>query len=136
MKRHLNLAPPFVAHAPADEPFFEELTAFLEVGCDAVHFTPDTAVKPGDDLISVAETGRGAADILVLPLSPASNPARWEVERWKPFLSARASGADAHIASLVLEECTFPTLLRRGLQFFEASVDRLAAMRQLKRWGT
>jgi hypothetical protein len=69
-----------------------------------------------------------SADILVLLLSPASNPAHWPRERWEPLLS------DIPVAILLLEECTFPKLLRRGLKFFDATAERLPAMRRLKRW--
>jgi hypothetical protein len=123
----------FLAHAPADGPFAQELVNFLETGCDSVSFTPDTAIQPGFDLVSTAETGL-LADVLVLLLSPASNPSRWVRKRWEPVLFPPASGTAARIAIVLLEECAFPPLLRRGLKFFDASGERLAAMRRMKRW--
>jgi hypothetical protein len=123
----------FLAHADADAPFAQELGTFLEIGCDAIYFVPDAAIKPGHDLISAVESGH-SADILVLLLSAASNPPRWPCEMWKPLLSPRTSEADTRIAIFLLEECPFPPLLRRGLKFFDATVERLPSMRQLKRW--
>jgi pentatricopeptide repeat protein len=122
----------FLAHSAADAPFAEELSAFLEAGCDAVSLARDGLIKPGQDLLRAAETGQ-SADILILLLSPASNPPRWPRERWEP-LFARNQEADTRSAVFLLEECVFPALLRRGLSFFDATADRLPAMRRLKRW--
>ncbi len=123
----------FPAHAQADAPFAQRFSAFLEAGCDGLCFAADAAIKPGHDLISAAELGQ-SADILVLLLSPASNPPRWFRERWEPLLLRRDADADTRIAIVLLEECAFPPLLRRGLRFFDATTDRLAALRQFKRW--
>jgi hypothetical protein len=123
----------FLAHAHADAPLAQQLRTFLETGCEVVCFLPDAAIKPGHDLMSAAELGH-SADILVLLLSPASNPPRWSRERWEPLLFRRTSEADTRIAIFLLEECAFPPLLRRGLKFFDATMERLPAMRQLKRW--
>jgi hypothetical protein len=123
----------FLAHADGDEPLAQQLRAFLEIGCDAVCFAPDDVIKPGQDLISTAELGH-SADILVLLLSPASNPRRWPRERWEPLLFHTASEGNTRTAILLLEECAFPPLLRRGLKFFNATREWLPAIRQLKRW--
>ena len=120
----------FLAHATADAAFARELTNFLEAGCDDIDFTPDSAILPGHDLIDTAETGR-AADVLVVLISPSSNPPRWPREKWEPVF---AEAGTTPIAIFLLEECTFPDLLRRGLNFFDATKDRLASMRRLKRW--
>jgi hypothetical protein len=122
----------FLAHSPTDAPFAQELPTFLETGCDAVSFASDGAIKPGEDLISAAEIGQ-SADVFIVLLSPASNPPRWPRERWEPLLT-RQPQADTHVAVVLLEECTFPLLLRRGLGFFDATKQHLPAMRQLKRW--
>ncbi len=119
----------FLAHAPADADFARELTSFLEAGCDDLDFTPDSVILTGHDLIDTAEMGK-AADVLIVLISPASNPSRWVREKWEPVLT----DSDARVAIVLIEECTFPPLLRRGLNFFDATKDRLASMRRLKRW--
>ena len=112
----------------SDAPFAEELKSFLEAGCDGIFILPDSAIRNGQDLLSTAETV-DAADVLVLLLSPASNPARWRREVWEPLIAGHA-----HVSTFLLEECTFPLLLRRGSGFFDGTATRLAAIRQLKRW--
>lgn len=123
----------FLAHAPLDAPFAQQLRTFLEIGCDAVCFAPDDVIRTSQDLISAAELGH-SADILVLLLSPASNPPQWHRQRWEPILLHTASEDNTRIAIFLLEECVFPPLLRRKLKFFEATGERLPVMRQLKRW--
>jgi hypothetical protein len=123
----------FLAHAEADAPLAQELRSFLEIGCNEVCFASDAVIKPGDDLISAAELGH-SADILILLLSTASNPPRWPRERWEPVLFHRPPATDTRIAVFLPEECAFPALLRRGLKFFDATRERLPAMRHLKRW--
>jgi hypothetical protein len=118
----------FILHAANDAPFADELKCFLEAGCDGICITPDSAIRPGQDLLSTAEMV-DAADVLVLLLSPASNPARWRREVWEPLIAGHT-----HVSTFLLEECTFPLLLRRGSGFFDGTIRRLAAMRQLKRW--
>jgi hypothetical protein len=123
----------FPAHAPADAAFAKEIGDFLESGFDAVTVAPDAVIKPGRDLISAARLGH-SADVLVLLLSPASNPPRWPREVWEPILLRPASETGTHIAVFLLEECAFPPLLRRGLRFFDATRGHLPSMRELKRW--
>jgi pentatricopeptide repeat protein len=123
----------FPAHAPTDAPFARELSAFLESGCEAVSFIADAAIKPGEDMIDAAETGL-SADVLVIILSSASNPARWLRERWEPILFGRALETNTRVAIFLSEECAFPPLFRRLLKFFDATAGRLEAMRRLKRW--
>lgn len=106
-----------------------ELTAFLESACD-VSIAADSAIRPGEDLIDLADTGL-SCNVLVLVLSPASNPARWPRDRWEPVLFDDT--AETQIATFLLEECAFPALLRRQ-KFFDATAGWLAAMRRLKRW--
>ena len=122
-----------MAHAEADATAARELGAFLEVGCDVSFLGEDGLIGPGDDLIAAAENGL-AADLLVLLLSPASNPARWVRERWEPVLFARAAEMGTRVAVVLLEECAFPALLRRGGGFCDATANRMAGWRRLKRW--
>lgn len=118
----------FILHAAADADFAIELSAFLEAGCDGISITPDSAIRPDQDLLSTAEMV-DTADVLILLLSPASNPQRWRREIWEPLLAGRP-----RVSTFLMEECTFPLLLRRGSGFFDGTTARLHAMRQLKRW--
>ena len=123
----------FPAHAPADEPFARQLTLFLEAGCDEVPVASDAVVTPGADLLSSAETGL-SADVLLLLLSPASNLARWQRERWEPILFAQAEEAGTRVGVVLLGACNFPDLFRRKLRFFDATSDTRFALRGIKRW--
>jgi hypothetical protein len=123
----------FPAHVPADAPFARELTLFLESGCDQVCVASDTVVGLGADLLASAEIGL-SADVLLLLLSPASNLARWQRERWERVLFAQAEEADTRVGVVLLGTCSFPELFRRRLRFFEASSDTLSALRGIKRW--
>jgi hypothetical protein len=118
----------FILHAANDASFADELKSFLEAGCDGICITPDSAIRHGQDLLSTAEMV-DAADVLVILLSPASNPARWRREVWEPLIAGHT-----HVSTFLLEECAFPPLLRRSSGFFDGTATRLAAMRQLKRW--
>jgi hypothetical protein len=123
----------FPAHAPADAPFALELSRFLEVGCDALCFPSDGAIRDGQDLLTAAEAGL-SSDLLVLILSPASNLHRWPLERWQSILIRQAAEVGTRVAVVLLEACEFPLLLRRSLKFFDATENRLGALRRLKRW--
>jgi hypothetical protein len=123
----------FPAHAPADSAIARELSLFVEAGCDALCPTLDAAIRPGEDLLSAAEIGL-SADVAILLISPASTLPRWPLERWQSILFAGAEEAGTRVAVVLLEPCAFPDLFRRKLKFFDASVDRLAAFRKLKRW--
>jgi hypothetical protein len=120
----------FLAHAAPDHEFASRLTAFLEFGCDVTCYT-DEGLGPGEDLIARAEEGL-ASDLLVLLLSAASCSSRWPRDRWEPVLFDQAREAGVQVVSVLLEDCPFPPLLRRR-NFIDATGDRLAAMRLLKR---
>jgi pentatricopeptide repeat protein len=122
----------FLAHASADASAAQEIRTFIEAGCDGVRFAPDAAIQPGQDLFAAAESGL-SEHVLVLLLSPASNPARWPLQSWEPFLHPPAADG-AKIAIFLLQDCVFPGRLRRGLRLFDGTAERLTAMRQLKRW--
>jgi hypothetical protein len=122
----------FPVHHHSDTPFVHELAAFLESGCDALCFTEDGVLRAGEDLVSRAETGL-SADLLLLVLSAASNPARWIREKWEPILFGEAAEVGACVAVVLLEECEFPAVFRRKLKVFDATINRLAALRRLKR---
>ena len=123
----------FPAHAPEDARFAQELSTFLEAGCDAVCQTADAAIRPSQDLIDAAGEGL-SADVLILLLSPKSTLPQWDRERWEPVLFDEATELNTRVAVILLAECAFPGLLRRQLKFFDATRDRMTAMRKLKRW--
>jgi len=122
----------FLAHAESDREFARELAAFLEFGCDATCYLEEGAIADGADLIAKAGDGL-AADVLVLLLSEASWPARLPRQQWEPVLFDQAREAATEVVSIALGECPFPELLRRR-NFFDASANRRAAMRTVKRW--
>jgi hypothetical protein len=123
----------FIAHAAANAEFAHQLGAFLETGCDVNIFHEDGIIQPGQDLIATSEAGL-AADILVLLISPASNPSRWDRARWERVLITGAAESDTRLAVVLIEECPFPALLRRGSGFCDGTESPLAAIRHLKRW--
>jgi hypothetical protein len=122
----------FIAHARSDSDFARRLADFLEFGCNVRCYLEDGLIREGQDLISSAEDGL-AADVLVLLLSPASSPTRWVRERWEPILFDRARRGDVEVVTVLLQECSFPPLLRRR-NFIDGTTNRLTAQRMLKRW--
>ncbi len=123
----------YPAHAPEDALFARELGEFLESGCDVVCLPTEAAIKPGEDLLNTVELGH-SADVVVVLLSGASNLHNWHRERWTPLLLPSPAESETQVAVFLLEDCTFPALLRRGSKFFDATSDRLSALRRLKRW--
>ncbi len=121
----------FLAHARADHDAARQLAGFLEFGCDLTCFVEDGLIGEDRDLIAVAEEGL-SADVLVLLLSPASSPARWVRERWEPVLFDAARRGGVEVVTVLLQECSFPPLLRRR-NFIDGTTDRLRAWRLLKR---
>jgi hypothetical protein len=122
----------FFVHAPADREFAREVAEFLESGCGLTCYVEDGLIGKGQDIISKAEEGL-TADVIALLLSPSSSPPRWPRERWEPALVDRAKDNHVDVVTLLLEECSFPQLLRRR-NFIDATVNRGAARRLLKRW--
>lgn len=122
----------FLAHADADGPFAEALAEFLEFGCEVRCTVEGASIPAGGDLVAKAEEGLGF-DVLVLILSRASCPKRWKREVWEPVLFTHAREAKVNLITILLADCPFPELLRRG-KFIDARGDTLGAMRLLKRW--
>ena len=122
----------FLAHARAEHDVARQLAEFLEFGCNLTCYVEDGLIGGEQDLISMAEEGL-SADVLVLLLSPTSSPARWVRERWEPVLfdQARRDGVD--VVTVLLQECSFPPLLRRR-NFIDGTTSRLTTRRLLKRW--
>jgi hypothetical protein len=126
------LATAFFAHSPSDHGFAAGLAGFLEFGCNLTCYVNDGQIGENQDLIAKAEEGL-CADVLVLLLSPSSCPIKWVRERWEPVLSDRAKQDGVEVVTMLLQECSFPPLLRRR-NFIDATANRLTAQRLLKRW--
>lgn len=126
------VATAFLAHGLRDHDFARHLAEFLEFGCDLTCYVDEARIDENQDLISKAEEGL-SADVLVLLLSPASSPTQWVRERWEPVLFDQAKQSGVEVVTVLLEECSFPQLLRRK-NFIDASANRLKAQRLLKRW--
>jgi hypothetical protein len=122
----------FFAHARSDHDVARRLAGFLEFGCHLTCCVDEGQIGENQDLISKAEEGLGA-DVLLLLLSPSSSPTRWVRERWEPVLFEQARQAKVEVVTMLLQECSFPPLLRRR-NFIDATTNRLTAQRLLKRW--
>jgi len=122
----------FFVHAAHDHHFARQLAEFLEFGCDLTCYVEDGLIGDGQDVISKAEEGL-SADVLVLLLSPSSSLSRWARERWESVLVHEAKRSGTEVVIVLLEECSFPPLLRRR-DFIDGTKNRLAARRLLKRW--
>ena len=126
------MATAFFAHARPDHDVASRLARFLEFGCDLTCCVDDGQISENQDLIAKAEEGL-CADVLLLLLSPSSSPTRWVRERWEPVLFEQARHAKVEVVTMLLQECSFPPLLRRR-NFIDATTNWLTARRLLKRW--
>src|SRR5487761_2438194 len=118
----LQRSPVFLAHAAADHAYARELAAFLEAGCD-VRCDPDEGLlRPGQDLVELAEQCSGH---LVLLLSKDSWPERLPRQRWGSVL------LELPLGCMLVNPRPFPELLRRRA-FFDVKDGN--ARRGLKRW--
>jgi hypothetical protein len=122
----------FLAHSCRDRDAAIDLAAFLEFGCNLTCYVDDGQIGENQDLIAKAEEGL-CADVLLLLLSPSSSPTRWVRERWEPVLFDRAKRDKVEVATILLQQCSFPPLLRRR-NFIDATTNWLTARRLLKRW--
>ena len=122
----------FLAHARAEHDVARQLAEFLEFGCNLTCYVEDGLIGGEQDLISMAEEGL-SADVLVLLLSPTSSPARWVRERWEPVLFDQARRGGVEVVTVLLQECSFPPLLRRR-NFIDGTTNQLTTRRLLKRW--
>jgi hypothetical protein len=116
-----------ICHALEDTAVVGEIAVYLEINCA---LTVSCEVRP--DLIDAVEIGL-SADIVLVALSPASAPNPWKRERWEPVFLRQPGLLGTRIACLLLRECRFPELFRRG-SFFDLSADSLNGMRAVKRW--
>jgi hypothetical protein len=127
-----RLVTAFFAHARPDHDCVVRLAEFLDCGCNLTCYVDDGQIGEDQDLISKAEEGL-CADVLLLLLSPSSSPTRWMRERWEPVLFERAKQGKVEVVTMLLRECSFPSLLRRR-NFIDATANPLTARRLLKRW--
>jgi hypothetical protein len=116
-----------ICHAAEDAALAGEIAAYLESNCALT-----VSLEEGDDLVGAVEIGL-SADIVLAVLSPASVPKPWKRETWEPVFLRQPGLLGSRLACLLLRECRFPELFRRG-SFFDLSGDSLAGMRALKRW--
>jgi len=116
-----------ICHAPEDAALVSEIAAYLEINCALT-----VSREQSRDLIDAVEVGL-SADIVLVALSPASAPNPWKRERWEPVFLRQPGVLGTRLACLLLRECRFPELFRRG-SFFDLSADSLTGMRGLKRW--
>lgn len=116
-----------ICHAGEDAAIAGEIAAYLESNCALT-----VSLEEADDLVGAVEIGL-SADIVLAALSPASVPKPWKRETWEPVFLRQPGLLGSRLACLLLGECRFPELFRRG-SFFDFSGDSLAGMRALKRW--
>ena len=116
-----------ICHAPGDAAAVGEIAAYLEINCALT-----VSCEKKQDLIDAVEIGL-SADIVLVALSPASAPNPWKRERWEPVFLRQPGVLGTRMACLLLRECPFPPLFRRG-SFFDLSGDSLNGMRAVKRW--
>ena len=121
-----------VCHAAADAPFAQELAGLLEANFALSVARDEGMVRPDFDLVDAAELAI-SSDLALVLLSSASVPAVWTRARWEPVLLTTPRELGTPIAFLLLDDCKFPELLRRGT-FFDLRRDRLTGQRALKRW--
>jgi len=121
-----------ICHAREDAALAGEIAAYLEANCALTVSREEVSSQERPDLIDAVEIGL-SADIALVALSPASVPSFWKRERWEPVFLRQPGALGTRLACLLLRECRFPELFRRG-NFFDLSGDPLAGMRALKRW--
>ncbi|MGA2182784.1 MAG: toll/interleukin-1 receptor domain-containing protein [Bryobacteraceae bacterium] len=121
-----------LCHVAEDASFAYELAGFLETNLPLTIARDEGMVRPGFDLVDAAEWGL-SADLALVLLSPESVPGVWVRARWEPVLLAGPREFGTLIAFLLLDDCKFPELLRRGV-FFDLRQSRLEGQRALKRW--
>jgi len=123
----LALQSAIICHAAEDGAIADEIAAYVESNCALT-----VSREESPDLVGAVEIGL-SADIVLAALSPASVPKPWKRETWEPVFLRQPGLLGSRLACLLLRECRFPELFRRG-SFFDLSGDSLAGLRGLKRW--
>jgi hypothetical protein len=121
-----------ICHALEDDAVAGEIAAYLEANCALTISHEYVSPEKRRDLIDAVEIGL-SADIALVALSPASVSNPWKRERWEPVFLRQPGVLGTRMACLLLRDCRFPELFRRG-SFFDLSGDSLTGMRALKRW--
>jgi TIR domain len=121
-----------ICHAREDDAVAGEIAAYLKMNCALTVSHEYVSPEKRQDLIDAVEIGL-SADIVLVALSPASVPNPWKRERWEPVFLRQPGVLGTRMACLLLRDCRFPELFRRG-SFFDFSGDLLTGMRALKRW--
>jgi hypothetical protein len=121
-----------LCYAPGDEAFARQLADSLESNLPFAVSLSDAVVGPERDLIEAAERALSAEAAIVL-LSPFSVPGVLDLKSWQKVFLEQPKELLTHIGFVLLGDCPYPKLLRRE-RFFDASVDRLKALREIKRW--
>ncbi len=122
----------FPCHATADAAMARELADFLRAGAGVTVFLEEGRMAPDESLFAKVADGMMAEVLLVL-LSPHSSPPRWVLDEWRPVFLEDPKEAGVALATVLVEECRFPELLRRK-DFFSLAEDRLDGFRRIKRW--
>jgi TIR domain len=121
-----------LCYAREDEVFARHLAGFLEINLTVAVSRDEGLVGPNIDLLEATERALSADAALVL-LSPSSVPKVWNRRIWEPLFFSKPKEFQTLLGFVLLSDCTFPDLLRRG-RFFDASSDGSQALRELKRW--
>jgi len=121
-----------LCYALRDEEVARRLGRFLEINLPFQVSFSEGVVRPDFDLVEATERAL-SADVALVLLSPDSVPKYWNRQTWEPVFLKSAGELGALLGFVLIRACQFPELLRRRY-FFDASVDPLAAARELKRW--
>ena len=121
-----------LCYARADETFAHGLADFLELNLPLAVFCSEAIVGPGLDLIEATERALSAEAALVL-LSPDSVPKVWIREQWQPVFFEKPQEFQTRLGYVKISNCEFPSRFTKN-HFFDASVDPLQALRNIKRW--
>jgi hypothetical protein len=122
----------FLCHARQDSPLAHEVAQFLVRGADVRFFIEDGMLDSSAELMDKIREGQ-TADVILVLLSPASSPTKWNREQWQPVLFDEPAAASIPVGVVLVSECSFPALLRRK-NFFDFAAAPLSAKRELRRW--
>ena len=121
-----------LCYASGDRDFAGYLADFLELNLPVAVSRNDAIIGPDRDLMEATEQALSADAALVL-LSPFSIPRILERKTWESAFLTKPKELHTLIGFVLVSECSFPQLLRRG-RFFDATGDSLRAAREIKRW--
>src|SRR5258705_3392190 len=122
----------FLCHSRRDDRFSRDLTEFVERGAGVQVFLDEGEIGEEETIVSKAADGL-QAEVMLLILSPGATPSGRARADWEPALLGEPKKAGVKVGTILAEPCEFPALLRRE-SFFDATQNRLAAFRDIKRW--